>query len=79
VVAVFALPVLMLSLTYRKPKKLTLRSIGVTMEMSLLTVIFFSSIIGYQTSIGVLLLMAFTGGALGWFGACTTEGYIENI
>jgi hypothetical protein len=75
---VFALSVLMLILTYRKPKKLSLRALGITLAMSMLSVIFYATIIGYSATFGTWFFMALFGAAIGYFWARTTDVYIEN-
>lgn len=75
---VFVLSVLMLVLTFRKPKKVNLRSLGIALAMSLLSMAVFSAIIGYQASAWIWLLMALIGGVIGWFWARTTQVYLEN-
>jgi hypothetical protein len=76
--AIFALSVLLLILTYRKPKKLSLRSLGITLAMSMLSVVFYVSIIGYSASFGIWFFMALFGALIGYLWARTSEVYIEN-
>jgi hypothetical protein len=75
---VFILSILMLVLTFRKPKKISLPSLAITLGISLLSMVVFSAIIGYSPSFGVWLLMALMGGAIGYFWAKTTNVYIES-
>lgn len=75
---VFILSILMLVLTFRKPKKISLPSLAITLGVSLLSMVVFSAIIGYSTSFGVWLLMALIGGAIGYLWARTTNVYIEG-
>jgi hypothetical protein len=75
---VFVLSILMLVLTFRKPKKINLRSLGIALAMSLFSMAIFSAIIGYQASAWIWLLMALIGGVIGWFWARTTQVYVEN-
>jgi len=75
---VFILSILMLVLTFRKPKKISLPSLAITLGISLLSMVVFSAIIGYSPSFGVWLLMALMGGTIGYFWAKTTNVYIES-
>ena len=55
---VFVLSVLLLVLTFRKPRKVSLLSICITVAVSLLTLIVFSSMTGYSPPAWLWLLMA---------------------
>lgn len=75
---VFILSILMLVLTFRKPKKISLPSLAITLGISLLSMVVFLAIIGYNPSFGVWLIMALIGGTIGYFWARTTNVYIES-
>lgn len=75
---IFAISILLLILTYRKPKKVSLHSLAITLGVSLLSLVIFSAIIGYSPSFWLWLLMAIAGGAIGYFWARTTKVYLEK-
>jgi FtsH-binding integral membrane protein len=77
-VLIFILSILMLVLTFRKPKKISLPSLAITLCISLLSMVVFSAIIGYSPSFVVWLLMALIGGTIGYIWAKTTNVYIES-
>ena len=75
---VFILSVLVLILTFRKPRKVSILSISITIVISLVTLIVFSSMTGYDPPAWLWLLMAAAGGATGWFWARTTRVYVQD-
>lgn len=77
-VILFALSILMLVLTFRKPKKISLPSLAITLGLSLLSLVIFSAIIGYRVSFWIWLLIALIGGTIGYVWAKTTKIYLEN-
>jgi hypothetical protein len=74
----FILSVLVLVLTFRKPRKVSLVSIGITIVISLFTLVIFSSLIHYEPSPWLWLLMAAVGIATGMLWARTTKVFVRG-
>jgi hypothetical protein len=69
----FAASILLLILTYRKPKKISLKSIAITAAVSFLSLLVFSVLSGYRPSFFLWLLLAVIGVVIGSFWAKTTQ------
>ena len=75
---VFIASVLLLIFTFRKPRKVSVLSLIITIAISLLTLVIFSSLIKYEPPFWLWIVMAVIGIAVGWFWARTTRVYIKG-
>jgi hypothetical protein len=73
---IFALSVIVLILTFRKPRKVSILSIAITILVRLITLVIFSALIHYEPPLWQWLLMAITGIVMGIFWARTTRVFI---
>jgi hypothetical protein len=74
----FIASVALLILTFRKPKKVSVLSLIITVAISLLTLVIFSALIKYDPPFWFWLLMAVIGIAIGYFWARTTKVFIKG-
>jgi hypothetical protein len=74
----FIASVALLILTFRKPKKVSVLSLIITVAISLLTLVIFSALIKYDPPFWLWLLMAVIGIAIGYFWARTTKVFIKG-
>ena len=70
---IFGLSIILLVLTFRKPKKVSLVSIMVTIFISLITLVIFSSLAHYEPAAWIWVVMIIIGAVLGFFWAKTTK------
>jgi pSer/pThr/pTyr-binding forkhead associated (FHA) protein len=77
-VAFFMLSIIVLVITFRKPKKVSLLSIAITMGVSLISLVIFSAVIGYRIPGLLWLMLALIGAVVGYIWARTTRVYLEN-
>jgi len=77
-VAVFILSITFLVLTLRRPKKVSMTSISITIAMSFVSLTVFSILTQYSISFRLWLLLAAAGGVIGWFWARTTRVFAED-
>jgi pSer/pThr/pTyr-binding forkhead associated (FHA) protein len=77
-VLVFILSILVLAFSFRKAKRVSLPAVFITLAVSFVSLIIFSNLIGYRASFAFWLLMALTGGAIGYLWARSTSVYLEN-
>jgi hypothetical protein len=75
---VFILSVVMLILTFRKPRKVSILSIAITIATSLATLAIFSTLIRYEPPAWLWLLMTAAGIATGLFWARTTNVFVQG-
>ena len=68
----------LLIFTFRKPKKLSVSSLLITIVISLVTLVVFSALTKYEPALWVWLLMGIIGLAIGLIQAKTTKIYIKN-
>jgi hypothetical protein len=77
-VLVFILSIIVLAFSFRKAKRVSLPAVFITLAVCFISLIIFSNLIGYQASFAFWLLMAVTGGAIGYLWARSTSVYLEN-
>jgi hypothetical protein len=75
---VFILSVILMILTFRKPKKVSILSISITIVISLLTLVIFSSLTHYEPSPWLWILMVIVGIGIGMLWARTTKLFIRG-
>jgi hypothetical protein len=74
----FVASVILLVLTFRKPKKVSIPSIALTIIISLVTLLVFSSITAYEPSFWMWLPMVAIGATIGWYWARTTRLFVKE-
>jgi hypothetical protein len=74
----FIASVALLILTFRKPRKVSVLSLIITIAVSLITLVIFSSLIKYEPPPWLWLLMFAIGTAVGWFWARTTKVFVQG-
>lgn len=77
-IVVFIASVVLLILTFRKPRKVSILSLIITIAISLITLVIFSSLIKYKPPLWLWLLMFCTGIVIGWFWARTTKVFVKD-
>ena len=75
---VFILSIVLLIFTFRKPKKISILSISITIAISLITLVIFSSLTHYEPPLWTWFLMAIIGIAVGMFWARTTKVFTKG-
>jgi hypothetical protein len=75
---VFILSIVLLVITYHKPKKLSVQSLFIAIGISFLTLVIFSSLIGYKPSGWVCFTMIVIGAAIGVFWSRVSKVYLEK-
>ena len=74
----FVASIALLVLTFRKPKKVSIPSLLITIGISLITLVIYSSLTKYEPPLWLWFLMAAIGIAVGWFWARSTRVYIKG-
>lgn len=75
---VFILSVVLLILTFRKPKKVSIPSLILAMFISLISLTVFSFFVKYRPSILILIVMGLAGLLIGIIWSQSTRVYVEN-
>jgi hypothetical protein len=75
---VFILSIVLLIITFRKPKKVSIPSIAITIVISLITLIVFSSLTQYAPPAWLWLFLVVIGIAIGIFWARTTRVFTKD-
>lgn len=74
----FVASLALLVFTFRKPKKVSMLSLVITIAISLLTLVIFSVLINYDPPLWMWLLMAAIGMAVGYFWARATKVFAQD-
>jgi peptidoglycan/LPS O-acetylase OafA/YrhL len=75
---VFALSVVLLVLTFRKPRKVSVLSLILVIAISLVTLVVFSALINYHPSLTLLILMGAAGLVIGALWSQATQVYLQD-